>query len=329
MVNVRRLKHTVHNVNRRVVHKITAFLLVEKSHNSLICRTQTGLKGQQPRRRKDCAVDRVHRIWTSIDLLNHVLNVIGIAGFVRTAIHLTQNPAPIPPRKCFDCVWLIAFGFSENSTDCRKRNQLRCIWQVSLTENALIPKKKLLCYFEPRQHCIPVRYVRFIRKSQNILLFAGDGVCISRLLVQIACIEAYSCQECSLINPIEQVCSQRVTETANCISTLHPVFSQVKVSCGISCGNKLKHRERNTAGIDILKHLAHCLSRRGLVQRNHRQLIPGNCIQHICLKTLELIHCFRLHSIVRHVAHEPVHNGVAIEHNIDREQLILVFIFSG
>ena len=271
----------------------------------------------------------MHCIRTSIDLFNHVLNVIGIAGFVRTAIHLTQNPAPIPPRKSFDCVWLIAFGFSENSADCRKWNQLRCIGQISLTENALITKKKLLCDFEPRQHCIPVRYVRFIRKSQNIFLFAGDCVCLSRLLVQIACIETNRCQEGSLINPIEQVCSQRVTETANCITTLHPVFSQVKVSCGISCGNKLKHRERNTASIDVLKHLAHCLSRRGLVQCNHRQLIPGNCIQHIRLETLELIHCFRLHSVVRHVAHEPVHNCVAVEYDIDRKQLVLVFIFSG
>ena len=216
----------------------------------------------------------MHCIRASVDLFNHVLDVVGISGFVSATVHLTQDSTPIPTRKRFDRVRLVAFGFSENSTDCSKWNQLRCIWQVSLTENALIPKKKLLCYFEPRQHCIPVRYVRFIRKSQNIFLFAGDCVCLSRLLVQIACIETNRCQEGSLINPIEQVCSQRVTETANCISTLHPVFSQVKVSCGISCGNKLKHRERNTTGIDILKHLAHCLSRRGLVQRNHRQLIP-------------------------------------------------------
>ena len=271
----------------------------------------------------------MHCIRTSIDLFNHVLNVIGIAGFIRPAIHLTQNPAPIPPRKCFDCVWLIALGFSENSTDCRKWNQLRCIGQISLTENALIPKKKLLCDFEPRQHCTPVRYVRFIRKTQNIFLFAGDCVCLSRLLVQIACIEANRCQECSLINPIEQVCSQRVTEATNGISALHPVFSQVKIPCGVGRGNKLEHRERNTAGIDVLKDLAYRLSRRGLVQRNHRQLVARNRVQHIRLKTLKLIHCLRFHSVERHVAHEPVHNGVAIEHNIDREQLMLVFIFSG
>lgn len=158
--------------------------------------------------------------------------------------------------------------------------------------------------YEYENKLFPVNIV--FDSNAVMFLFAGDCVCLSRLLVQIACIETNRCQEGSLINPIEQVCSQRVTETANCISTLHPVFSQVKVSCGISCGNKLKHRERNTASIDVLKHLAHCLSRRGLVQCNHRQLIPGNCIQHIRLETLELVHCFRLHSVVRHVAHEPV-----------------------
>jgi len=198
-----------------------------------------------------------------------------------------------------------------------------------LTENALISKKKLLCDFEPRQNRIAVRYVRFIRKSQNILLFAGDCVCLSRLLVQIACIKAYSCQKCGLINPVKQVCSQRVTEATNCISTLHPVFSQVKISCGVGRGNKLEHCERNTASIDVLKHLANRLSRRGLVQRNNRQFVAGNRIQHIRLKPLELIHCLRLHSVVRHVAHEPVHYGIAVEHNIDWEQLVLVFILSG
>ena len=47
------------------------------------------------------------------------------------------------------------------------------------------------------------------------------------------------------------------------------------------------------------------------------------------MKTLKLIHRLRLHSVVRHVAHEPVHNSVAVEHNIDRKQLVLIFILSG
>ena len=36
---------------------------------------------------------------------------------------------------------------------------------------------------------------------------------------------------------------------------------------------------------------------------------------------LSLIHVY--------VAHEPVHNCVAVEYDIDRKQLVLVFIFSG
>ena len=184
-MNVGRLKHTIHNIDRGVIHKITALFFVKQSHDALVRSTESGLQRKQSRGRKECTVDCSGWIRASIHLVDHIFDVVGIAGFVCTAIHLTQYTAPIPSGKNCNCIRLAAFALTKVCANCRQRNELSGIRQISLAENILVFQQEITGNSITSQHLIPIRNVGLVGKIQNIFFLAADSSDLSGLLILV------------------------------------------------------------------------------------------------------------------------------------------------
>ena len=186
MMDVRRFNHAVDDINRNTIHKVATFMLIKKCHNTFVSSTVPCLQRNQTCRRKERSIDGSCRIFFAIYSINDIFYVIGIARFIRAAVHLTENTTPIPLGQNFDGIRAVTFWLAKNCTDHGQRYQLRRIWQIPFSEHTLILQQKVTSKLETCQNRISICDIRIILQSQHIFFLTGYCPCFSRFLIHIA-----------------------------------------------------------------------------------------------------------------------------------------------
>ena len=198
---------------------------------------------------------------------------------------------------------------------------MRCVREITFSEN-ILTKQEFTRHLIAFEQLGFIRLIIFVRQRKNILLFT------SRHCFCVVCgKKCYRCQKSGFIYAVHYIGIELFIFAADNISAFIPIIPQIKFICGKGRGYKFKNSQRNTAGIYIFKHFANSFSRCFFAECNYRQLIPGNCIQHLCSELFVFFLEFFIVTVILFVSVCPIFACSAIEHDVQRKHFFFIFRF--